>query len=131
MGVLEQARSHRPVSLTAEQLLLEALRAHHCRRKDDEGCFGTRAPLVDHPRRDLLADARRTGDENSASSWSDPLESRADGVDRDRAAVKLILVAGLAAQGFIFPPKSLGVGRAVDEVDQPLGLERLLDEVDG
>ena len=48
----------------------------------------------------------------------------------DRAAVQLVLVAHLLAQGHILAAHALGLGRAVDQIDQPLGLERLLDEVD-
>ena len=59
MGMLEQARAHGALRFAAEQFLLDPLGAHHRRREDDERRPGARAPLVDHPRRDFLADARR------------------------------------------------------------------------
>ncbi len=39
-------------------------------------------------------------------------------------------MADLLAEHFVLAPQALGLGGAVDEVDQPLGLERLFDEVD-
>ena len=116
--------------LAAEQLLLDPLGAHHRRRQDDERRPGARAPLVDHPRGDFLADPGRTGDQHPAAGRRDALQGRANGVDRDRAAVELVLLPDLLAQRRILAPQPIGLGGAVDEVDQPLGLERLLDEVD-
>ena len=118
------------VGLAAEQFLLDPLGAHHRRRKDDERRLRARAPLVDHPRGDFLAHARRAGDQHPAAGRRDALQGRADGVDRDRAAVKLVLLPDLLAKRLVLAPQPVGLGRAVDEIDQPLGLERLLDEVD-
>ena len=129
--MFEQARADHAVGLAAEQFLLDPLGAHHRRRKDDEGRLGARAPLVDHPRGDFLADARRARDQHPAAGRRDALQGRADRVDRDRTAVELVFLADLLAQRLVLAPQPVGLGGAVDEVDQPLGLERLLDEVDG
>src|SRR4029079_5525448 len=57
-------------------------------------------------------------------------QGRPDRVDRDRSPVELLLVADLPAEALILAPRLRVVGRRVDEIEQPLGLERLLDEVD-
>ena len=60
MGLFEQARAgpaRRPL-LHAEQFLLDPLRRHPRRGDDDERPLGALAPIVQQPRRDLLADAR-------------------------------------------------------------------------
>ena len=130
MRLLEQAGPGDAVVLAAEQFLLDPLGAHHRRRKDDERRRRARAPLVDHPRGDFLADAGGPGDQHPAAGRRDALQRRADGVDRDRRAVELVVLADLLAKSCILAPQPVGLGRAVDEVEQPLGLERLFDEVD-
>ena len=118
------------IDFAAEQLLFDPIGAHHRRRQHDERRLGARAPLMDHPRGDFLADPGRTGNQHPASGRRDPLQGRAHGVDRDRAAVELVVLADLLAQRLVLAPQPLGLGGAVDEIDQPLGLERLFDEVD-
>ena len=71
-----------------------------------------------------------TGDHHPAAGRRDPLQRRAHGVDRDRSAVELVVLAELLAQRRILAPQPVGFGRAADQMEQPLGLERLFDEVD-
>ena len=130
MGMFEQPGRDDAPLLASEQFGFDPLGAHRRRGQDDEAGAGARAPLVDHPRGDFLADARRARDQHPAAGRCDPLQGRADGVDRHRAAVELVVVPDLLAKHLILAAQPLGLGRAVDEVDQPLGLERLFDEVD-
>ena len=66
------------------------------------GAFVARAPLMDHPRGDFLADARRAGDHHPASGRGHPLQRGADRVDRDRGAVELVVLARPAGAGSHF-----------------------------
>ncbi len=70
------------------------------------------------------------GDEHAAAGRGDPLQRRADIVDRGAGAGQLHLVADLLPQRLILAPQPLGLGRARDEMDEMAGLERLFDEVD-
>jgi hypothetical protein len=81
-------------------------------------------------RGDFLAHAWRARDEDAAACRRDALQRGADGVDRHRAAMELVLVPDLQPQRLVLAPQPLGLGRTVNEIDQPLGLERLFDEVD-
>ena len=125
-------RTSSPPLLHPEQFLLDPLRASSARRlTTTNGARGARAPAVEQPRRDFLADAGRAGDQHPAAGRGDPLQRRADSVDRDaecRSARSSWPTC--AAQALILAPQPFGLGRAVDQMDQPLGLERLLDEVD-
>ena len=60
-----------------------AVGAHHRRRDDDKRRVGARAPIVDHPRGNFLAHARRPGDQHPAAGRRHPLQRRANRVDRD------------------------------------------------
>ncbi len=44
--------------------------------------------------------------------------------------MQLVFLADLLAQRLVLAAQPVGLGGAVDEVDQPLRLERLLDEID-
>ena len=59
MRLLEQARAGELAALlAAEQFLLDPFGRHPRRGDDDERAVGARAPIVQEPRGDLLADAR-------------------------------------------------------------------------
>ncbi len=130
VGMLEQARAADALGLAAEQFLLDPVGAHHRRREDDERGLRAQAPLMDHSGRDFLADSGRARNQHPAPGRGDALEGRADGVDENRAAVELVLVADLRLERHILATQAVGLGRPSDEIDQPLRLERLLDEVD-
>ncbi len=82
-----EARPGLAVDFGTEQFLFDPVRAHHRRRQHDERRLRSRAPLVDHPRGDLLADAAGAGDQHPAAGRSDALQRRPDGIDRHRTAV--------------------------------------------
>ena len=127
---LEQARPHRLAVLAAEQLLLDALGLHRRSADDDERRGAARAPVVEHARGDLLADARGSGQQHAAARRGDALQRRAHAVDRARRALQLLVATRAFTQRRVLAAQSVGLGRAFDEQDQPLGLERLFDEVD-
>ena len=116
--------------LDPEQFLLDPLGRHPRGADDDEGRLGARAPIVEQPRRHLLADAGRTGDQHPAAGRGDPLQRRADGVDRDAGAGQLGFLADLRRSvAFSRRSRSVSVARATRWSEMP-GLERLFDEVD-
>ena len=90
--MFEQSGADDAIGLASEKLLLHPVRAHHCGRKDHERSFRSRAPVVDHAGSDFLADAGGPGDEDAAPGRSDSLQCRANGVDRNRCAVKLLFM---------------------------------------
>jgi hypothetical protein len=129
MRLLEEPRTAGVFAVDAEQLLLDPFGSHHSRGNDDERPVRARAPLVDGARRDFLAHACRAGDEDPAAGRRDPLQSRPDAIDRDRASAEHLAVNDVLAKALVLAAQPLGFGRARDEVQQVPGLERLFDEV--
>src|SRR3546814_12493664 len=86
------------------------------------------APAVEDARSDFLADARRPGDEDAAAGSGDALQRGADIVARRAGAGEFVRRSRFLAQLLIFELQSLILGRARDEVEQPVGLDRLFDE---
>ena len=79
----------------------------------------------------LLARAGRAGDQHPAAGRRHPLDLGAHAGRRARGADEGHLAARAAAQAGILAPQPVGLDRAVDHQQQPVGLEGLLDEVVG
>jgi hypothetical protein len=86
---------------------------------------------MDHPRGDLLAGTRGAGDQHPRSGRRDALDLRAHGDDRLALAMQGGLRAGAQAQLRVLARQPRRLERAPDHDQQPVGLERLFDEVVG
>jgi hypothetical protein len=80
---------------------------------------------------DLLAAARRAGDEHAAAGRRYPLDLLANMADRRRVAQQVVFRSSATAQFLVFPAQARGFHRAFDDQKQSIGLERLLDEIIG
>ena len=78
-----------------------------------------------------LPEPGRSGDEDAAVGRRDLLNRLADLRHGRRNADQFGLVAGLEFQFLHFAPQARRFERAADDVDQAVGLERLLDEIVG
>src|SRR3546814_5932426 len=96
MRLFQQAGADKLAAfLLAEKLLFHPFRLHPGGRNDDEGAIGARAPEVEDSRRDFLARACGTADQNTAAGNGDSLQRRPDIVDG----------GGIAGQ-FLIGPRS-------------------------
>src|SRR5579863_2267758 len=77
----------------------------------------------------LFADARRAGDEHAAVGWRDALDLLAQLIDGVGCADEIILAAGAQFERLVLAPEPRGLDRALDNEQQPVRLERLLDEI--
>ena len=80
---------------------------------------------------DLLARARCTGDQHPAAGRRDALDLLAQLVDRRGGADQIEFAAGAQFQLGILAPQQRRLDRPGDDEQQPVGFERLLDEVIG
>src|SRR3546814_5001214 len=86
MRLFQQAGADKLAAfLLAEKLLFHPFRLHPGGRNDDERTIGARAPEVEDARRDFLARACGTADQNTAAGNGDPLQRRPDIVDGGRS----------------------------------------------
>ena len=131
MRLFEQADADRAiVGLRSEQFDLHRFGVHPRRGDDAERRILPPAPAVENTRGDFLADSRRAGDEDAASRARDAFQRRAHIVDGGAGPRQFVRRARFFAQLLIFEFQPLILGRARDEVEQALGLERLFDEVE-
>ena len=84
---------------------------------------------MQQPRRDLLARACRTADQHPAAGPGHALQRRAHLIDAGGIAGEAFRLAQILAATGAFTLQPLGLGGAGDQQQQPLGLERLFDEV--
>ena len=133
MRLLERADPARPVGagLDPEQFALHAVGRDRRRVDDDERAVGARGMGVDQARRQLLAGARGPGDQHARIGGADALDQPAQIGHRRGGADERQFGAGLCAQFADLAPQARGLERAFDDQDQPIGLERLLDEIIG
>src|SRR3546814_3526605 len=110
MRLFQQAGADKLAAfLLAEKLLFHPFRLHPGGRNDDERTIGARAPEVEDARRDFLARACGTADQNTAAGNGDPLQRRPAVVehrDRDRQAENRRRVIGLFEPARDFQPRS-------------------------
>ena len=122
----------RPPSFSdAEQFGLDARRRHHGAIDGDKGVARAPRQRMDQTRGDFLARARGTGDEDAAARRRDLVDELAQLRDRGRTADELGVVARLQLQLLDFALQPRGFQRAAHDMDQPVGLERLFDEIVG
>ena len=94
-----------------------------------KGAVGAIAPAVQQPGGDLLADARRPHDEHAAAGPATRFSVARTPLIARRAAGEVRLATGRDAQAGEFATQTFGFGRAGDQQQQPLRLERLFDEI--
>ena len=80
---------------------------------------------------DLLAGARRPGDQNPAAGRRHPLDLLAQLVGRRRGADEVEIAAGAQLQLLVLAPQLGRLDRALDDQQQPVGFERLFDKIVG
>ena len=131
MRLFEEAGTDEVAALLdPEQFFLDTLGGHVGGADDDEGGRRALAPAVEQPRRDLLADPGGPDQQHAAAGRGDALQRRADAIDRRGIAGEVVVLADGLAKALDLAAQPLRLGRARDHVEQALGLERLLDEVD-
>src|SRR6185312_9146557 len=136
MRLLEQPDAARTVGtertrLRAEQLDLESLGREPRAVYDDERPFDPARAFVDETRHNFLAGARRARDQDAAAGRRDAIDRLPHLRHFCRAANQLLVAAGAQPQFFVLAFQPCGVDGALDEYQQPVGLERLFDEVVG
>ena len=119
------------LAVGAEQLDLQPFGRQGRAVDHDERAVGTLGALVDQARHRLLARTGGAGDEDAAARRRHPLDLRAHVGGVARRAHERHLAAGAAAQRQVLSLQLVGLDRAVDHQQQPVGLERLLDEIVG
>ena len=115
----------------AEQLGFHVLRRDRRGRDDDEGAAGAGGEAVNRPRRQLLAGARRAGDQDARIGRRGPLDRLPKLVDHDGLAGDPARLNRAGAQVAHLALQPRGFERPLGHQHQPVGLERLLDEVVG
>ena len=132
MREFEQADLARPVTaLDAEEFGLDAGRIHRRAIDRDERIGGAARARMDEARDDFLARAGRPRDKHAASGRRDLLDQLAQLRDRRGQSDEFGIVAGLEAQLLHFALQTRRFQRARRDMDQAVGLERLLDKVVG
>src|SRR3546814_16979850 len=108
MRLFQQAGADKLAAfLLAEKLLFHPFRLHPGGRNDDERTIGARAPEVEDARRDFLARACGTADQNTAAGNGDPLQRRPDIVDGGGIAGQFLIGPYPAPERLVFsPPRS-------------------------
>jgi hypothetical protein len=86
---------------------------------------------VDDPGHDLLAHARRPGDEDARAGQRDLLDGAAHLLDGGGPADQLALVADLQLELGVLALEAGRLSRTLDQDQQPVGVERLLEKVVG
>src|SRR5690606_24942200 len=115
----------------AQQLDLHPIRTHGCAVDHDERAARTPRLPVQQPRRNLLARAGGTADQHAAARGGHALDRLAHGGDGTRYADELGRPACPQAKLLVLPPERCRLDRPGDDQQQPIRLERLLDEVVG
>src|SRR5207237_7655259 len=77
----------------------------------------------------LLAGAGRTGDQDTAASRRDAVDLLAELIGGGRDADEVELAAGAQLQFLVLAAQQRSLYRAGDDEQQPVALERLLDEI--
>ena len=136
MGSLEHADAARvlPIvrlELGAEELRLEALGPHQRRVDHDQRPLRAPRMRMNVARERFLARARGPRDEHAAAGWRHLLRRRAQGIHRGGVANHGGLVADAQAKLGVLPFQTRRLERTRHQDEQPIGLERLLDEVIG
>ncbi len=133
MGAFEHADLLWPavLALLAEQLQVHALRRHAGGRDGHELALGALAGHVDHARHQLLARARRAGDQDAAVGRRDLDDHLAQLLGRLGMADQAVRRQGLHAQAAVLPAQGGRLQGALHDQQQAVGLERLLQEVIG
>ena len=80
-------------------------------------------------RGDFLADSRRAHDEDPAAGCRDPLQGRANAVDRARTAGQVGFATDRGTQRRDLAAEAFGLGCASDHQQESFGLERLFDKI--
>src|SRR3546814_4220669 len=73
--------------------------------------IGARAPEVEDARRDFLARACGTADQNTAAGNGDPLQRRPDIVDGGGIAGQFLICPYPAPERLVFSPQPVGLGQ--------------------
>ncbi len=131
MGLLQGADPAAVLALDAEQLGLHRLGQDGGGVEQHEGPVRPRRGPVQGPRGELLARAERARDHHAGIGRRDPLQGLAQLVHRERPADDLLGRAGAGLEVANLAPQPRGLQRPLGHEDQPVRLERLLDEVVG
>ncbi|MNX27781.1 hypothetical protein D3C86_578740 [compost metagenome] len=133
VGALEHADLARTTvaALLAEQFDVQPFRRHASGRDGDELGLGARAGVMDLACHQFLARARRPRDQDAAVGRRDLGDGAAQQLRRRRLPDQAGRRHGLGAQTPVLALQRGGFQGALDHHDQPVGLERFLDEVIG
>ena len=132
MGKLEQPGLVRALGLLdAEQLGLDPVRRHGGAIDRHKGIGGAARTSMDQARRDFLARTGGAGDQHPAVGGRDLLDQGAQLRDHGGLADQFAIVAGLELQFLHFALQPRRFQRPLHHMQQPVGLERLFDEVIG
>ena len=133
MGALEDADLARPAALAllAEQLQVHPLGGHAGGADGHELALGPRAGGVDQARDGLLARAGRAGDQHPAVGRGQLGDHLAQLLGGHGLADQAVGRDRLGAQPAVLALQVGRLQRALDHQQQPVGLERLLQEVVG
>ena len=86
---------------------------------------------MQEPSDDLLAGARRAGDQNPAAGRRRPLDLLPELVGCSRGADEIEVATGAQLQLFVLAPQLGRLDRALDNQQQPIGFEWLFEEIIG
>ena len=109
------------LAFAAEQLDLQPVGPHRRAVDRDERPLGAARARVQQAADDLLAGARRAGDQHPAAGRRHPLDLLPQLVDRRRRADQVELAAGAQPQFGIFAPQLRRLDRARDDQQQAVG----------
>ena len=130
MRQLEQAGLARSLrAFHAEQLGLEPVRLHRGAVDGDKGVAGAARPGMDQARGHLLARPGGAGDQHAAVGGGDLVDQHLELGNRGRVAHHLALVARFQFQFLHFALETRRFQRPLHHMQQPVGLERLFDEI--
>ncbi len=98
-------------------------------RNLDKRLVGAVGLVVHHPGNQTLARTRRTGNHQAAVGRCHPVDRLTQGLNGVAAADQVGVFARLLPQHGVFSLQCRGLQRALDQDQQPVGVERLFDEV--
>ena len=117
--------------LGAEQLDFEPFGAHRRAVDRNKGALRSPGARMQKTPDNLLARARRAGNQNSAAGRRHPLDLLPQLVGRRRDADEVEVASGPKPQLLVLAPQLRRLDRALDDQQQPVRFERLFEKIIG